>query len=239
MATFTRRCVVDWGATGVAASLYVTVYNGSNTAVVARALVTGEHPTGSGLYYADVTWDNAWTSPRVVWDDGTDYAVEDMPAVNVTHGNGEGVNPDDTLNESIDNVLERLSAGTVRIIGQVVGYDLIIGRGESYNPTVGQTLPFTRATGDTWPSDITGWTITLNARKKGNNQNSGTSTLSATGTVVQATGDNQSFRIDLTAAQTTSLAEGHWTHTITLTNGSNVKTLRGNMRVLPELPVDA
>jgi hypothetical protein len=93
MATFTRRCVVDWGATGVAASLYVTVYNGSNTAVVARALVTGEHPTGSGIYYADITWDTSWTSPRVVWDDGTDYAVEDVPTTNIVKVNGSEVTP--------------------------------------------------------------------------------------------------------------------------------------------------
>lgn len=97
MATFTRRCVVDWGVTGVSASLFRAVYNGSNTAVVARAAVGGEHPASSGIYYADITWDNAWTSPRVVWDDGTNYAVEGDAIADITQINGAaataGVSP--------------------------------------------------------------------------------------------------------------------------------------------------
>src|SRR3954465_11848493 len=85
--TFTRRCIPDWGVTG--ATLFACVYNGSNTAVVARTSTgVAEHPTGSGIYYKDVTWANSWTSPRVVWDDGTNYAVEDMGIADTTQISG-------------------------------------------------------------------------------------------------------------------------------------------------------
>lgn len=247
MATFGDTIYCNYGVTGLAATIRyrVIAWNGSALAEVVNTTVgMTEYPTGSGNYWARVTVNKQWDSPIAIVDDatgmpGTFEIAKILSWSDAFRSGGAEIEYDDTLSDNIDNVLTRLGAGTVRIIGQVVGYDVIIGRGESYNTTVGQTLVFTKATGDSWPSDITGATITLNAAKKANNTNSGTATLQATGTVVTATGDSQSFRVDLTAAETTALAEGRWTHSTTITIGSNVKAIRGNMQVLPELPVDA
>lgn len=241
MATF--AAVISTSAPS-ASALYYTLVRGTAALPTAgtRTLMTARRTVGAtSNWEADITWDASWVNPRIEFDDGvTMWVADGLACVRVVQGSGGEVTFDTDLSDDIAAVLARLGAGTVRIIGQVVNYDLVIGRGESYNTTVGQTLVWTKAAGDTWPTDITGWTVTLNARKKSGNQNTGTATLTvATGTVTQATGDSQAFRVDLTAAQTTGLAEGAWTLSVTLTSGLNVKAIRGNMIVLPELPVDA
>ena len=71
---------VNWGVTGVAATLYYRVLNAANGVVIARAN-TGveESPAGSMIYHVanGISVDPA-VLQRIVWDDGTYYASESL-----------------------------------------------------------------------------------------------------------------------------------------------------------------
>jgi len=97
-------------------------------------------------------------------------------------------------------------------------------RGDSYYNSDNRALTFTNNDG-TWPT-LTGSTITFTASK-------GTASLSVTGTLVDGTGDSKSFYVELSAANTSSLAKGSWDYQITavLSNTHSVTLVRGQMFV--------
>jgi hypothetical protein len=170
-----------------------------------------------------------------------DTAGAIIPGHNVTHAEYEEWTGDTDLADDIATLAARLSAGSITLVGGVIGYDLVIRRGDAYNTTTGRTRIIVKAAGDEWPSDLTGWVISFYGKRKANNASAGDGTIGPiTCAHVTETGDSQSFRIDLTAAQTTALAEGRWTWQAKAVSGLNTNTLcSGNMIVQPELPVDS
>jgi hypothetical protein len=112
--------------------------------------------------------------------------------------------------------------------------------GDAYTAASGQVRDISKADGDQWPTNLTGWTVTLRAAKSENNVNAGTATLQTTLSIIQATGA-QTVRIDdLDAADTAGLAPGEWTYWVTATNAALVNTLRSGVLIVAEAaPVTA
>lgn len=156
------------------------------------------------------------------------------------YNEGAAIDFSTDLEDDIATLAARLSAGSISLVGGVIGYDLVIRRGDAYNSTTGRTRVITKASGDSWPSTLSGWTISFYGRKVSGNTNTGDSTIGPiTCTAGTLTGDSQTFQIDLTAAQTTALAEGRWTWSANAVSALNKNTLAsGNMIVQPEYPAD-
>jgi hypothetical protein len=106
---------------------------------------------------------------------------------------------------------------------------LTIYQGETWTFAEGTHRTLTKQSGDTWPTDLSGYTVTGTITKTASNTNTGTlSTLDFPGTVTQATGGSQSFYLTA-GSSTASLALGEGTRgydlTITAAKGTNVAVL--------------
>ena len=105
-----------------------------------------------------------------------------------------------------------LTSGTVITVEPVQTGVITVVVGDSYLNASSTAISVTKANGAPWPSDLTGMTITFTAKPTDDAVTeypalSGTS-ITATGTVVTATGSSQSVRWDLTATQTAALQYG-------------------------------
>jgi hypothetical protein len=140
-----------------------------------------------------------------------------------------------------NSVATLLAAQTnVTVTSTVRGNTIEVIRGSSYNTTTGRTIAIPIA-GDNWPTDLSGWTITMDCyQTHDSSHNPVTSADTATGvsgTVTQATGDSRAVRIDLTTTITSGLTPGWYKYYIEATNGSNRTTLRtGALHVVDEDP---
>lgn len=185
-----------------------------------------------------ITADTALGSPTAF--DWSHELLLDVTGRVADYNDGDVIDFSTDLEDDIATLAARLSAGSISLVGGVIGYDLVIRRGDAYNSTTGRTRVITKAAGDSWPSTLSGWTITFYGRKVSGNNNTGDSAIGPiTCTAGTLTGDSQTFQIDLTAAQTTALAEGRWTWSANAVNALNKNTLAsGNMIVQPEYPAD-
>lgn len=130
----------------------------------------------------------------------------------------------------IDSNAALISAGGFYVTSRVSNSNLIIWQGETWNHAEGTHETITKGAGETWPTDLTGYTITSTITKTGANNNTGSlSTLAMTCTVTQATGPSQSFYIE-TGTTTANLAIGEGTRGydwhVKAVKGTNEATLR-------------
>jgi len=105
-----------------------------------------------------------------------------------------------------------LTSGTVITVEPVQTGVITVVVGDSYINSTSTAISVAKANGAPWPSDLTGMTITFTAKPTDDAVTeypalSGTS-ITATGTVVTATGSSQKVRLDLTATQTAALQYG-------------------------------
>jgi hypothetical protein len=71
MATINKTISVDWGISGLAATLTYEVVDLSGTSVIGPTAAQTLEVGSSGVYYADLTnWDSTWVG-HVIWTDGT------------------------------------------------------------------------------------------------------------------------------------------------------------------------
>lgn len=214
--------------------LYARVLIGtvaSPTTIVARSAMTAVVTVGATsaweLYVA--AWDNSWANPRVLFDDGADLWYDtDTRVANVAQINGSAADLVATVVVSPGSSVE---VGNYNVTDQ----SFRIRKGDSYGATSGQRITVTKPAGASWPSDLTGWTLTFTASKRSNNDQSGDATLTVTCAHGTETGSSQSFYIDLTAANTDSLATGLYDYDVQASSGVLRNTLVGGlMRVMPE-----
>lgn len=114
---------------------------------------------------------------------GTEYAFETDPARVISGGNIIHLSP--------------VGQGTLRLV-----------KGDSYKTANGRQLDFVKPTGANWPTDLTGATVTLTLNKADNQAAGGDDTQTASGSVVVATGDSQTVRVELATAVTDGLLVG-------------------------------
>jgi hypothetical protein len=113
----------------------------------------------------------------------------------VTAINETGVNVTE-VNGSDVTLLSTLAGAKVYTTARVASGSLTIWQGETWSHTEGTHETIIKQADDTWPSDLSGYTVTSTITKTLANTNSGSlSTLAMPCTVTQATGD-QSFYIE-------------------------------------------
>ncbi len=76
--------------------------------------------------------------------------------------------------------------------------------GDDYSVSSGKPFTVTKSGGAQWPSDLSGWSISLVIQAV----TATSATIDKAGEIVTATGDDQSVRVALTAAETTTLSVG-------------------------------
>ncbi len=177
-----------------------------------------------GIYFADfLEGVPAGTYVPVVFQAGsgvpsstattTDAFIERLPAIQWT-GDAQGGALSSTETDilaRIDSNAALLSAGGFYVTSRVANSNLVIWQGETWDNSAGTAEPITKGAGETWPTDLTGYTITSTITKTAANTNAGTlSTLVMPCTVTQATGASQSFYIQ-TGSTTANLAIGDGT----------------------------
>jgi hypothetical protein len=138
---------------------------------------------------------------------------------------------------TLDAEVAALGQGEVNIISSSpVAQDLsvTIFRGDDYYAADSRPLVWTTSDASTWPT-LTGATITFTAKLSPVNENPGTATVTASGSVITATGANKSVRVELPTASTAGMAVGKHGYTYdvqaTLTNGHKVTLASGTLTV--------
>jgi hypothetical protein len=184
-------------------------------------------PTAAAV--ADAVWDEALSEHATAGSAG---------AALTTASQASGV--------TIDQIVNALGANDLTIISAIANGTVTLYKGDSYG-TAGQTLTFTKPSGAVWPSDLSGYTVTLHmwqTHDADNNPPASPSKLGASGagvagTVTVPTGDSQAVRIDLTTTQTDALEPGIYGFALRAVSGSTTKTLMsGGGRVIDDDPTD-
>jgi hypothetical protein len=189
------------------------------------------HLTPTGYRAAAARYLDALLAPLALTRNPAGYLMADVRQVN-----GADARPEDAAAITDDNLtyilaqLGRLSTAGIAVTDRTGRNSVRITKGDSYRNADGRAILIAMPDGADWPTDLTGWTPTLTARKTAQNFNTGDATFGPiTGTVVTATGDARAVRFDFTAAQTLPLATGvgakgyHlW---VTATSGSQKATL--------------
>lgn len=124
------------------------------------------------------------------------------------------------------------TSATITYTGPVAtSGDVTIVHGDDYNNTDSRALEWSTTDTATWP-DLTAATITLTVKAHAG----GAAELTKTGTVVTPTGATKKVRVELTAANTTSLALGSHKFDVqaTLASGRIATLITGTLNVLPD-----
>lgn len=158
---------------------------------------------------------------------------EDISAVDATAGDAP------TTAEIWGYGDRSLNNGTTRIVSPFQAGSFTVIRGDSYLNADGNERLFTKVSGATWPTDLTGWTITFTCNPTDDLLAADASAVgfTATGAIVTATGDSQAVRVDFTAAQTDTLsvADGGYKYDVQASSGSSRATLEtGFMAVMED-----
>jgi hypothetical protein len=147
--------------------------------------------------------------------------------------------PLDDFSSVITGVSNALAGQTLVPLSPVGRSSLEIVSGDAYLLADGRQLDFVKPPGTNWPTDLTTWAVTLNAKKLPEDASNigSVATLTKGGTVVTATGSAQAVRFQLTSADTTNLVTGSatqgWKFSVVATNGSDRATIvTGLMTVL-------
>ena len=183
------------------------------------ATALGEINSGGGTYDATT--------------DSQEAMAEAIAAVDATAGSAP------TATEIWTHAQRSLTDGAIRVVSPFQSGSFAIVRGDSYLNADGNARSFGKVDGATWPTDLTGWTITFTCNPTDDLLAADPDAVgfSATGTVVTATGDSQAVRIDFTAAQTATLSveDGGYKYDVQASSGSSRATLEtGYMAVLED-----
>lgn len=226
--------------------------HGLQAAMVAFQMQTS---TQLGVIYTRVT--AALTAAgnltgKVIGGGSTPFTGDGVQASNVSGnvngkvlGTGLGVLVDQGV---IANIADSIPLQTASIAAALAGKTLIVqspvGSGslrivaeDAYAAADGRALLWTKPAGANWPSDLTSWTITFTATRTPQSVGTGTTTITANGTVITPTGDSQAVQVELTKTNTTGLAIGSGTQgyvfDVVATNGTDRATLiQGLMSVV-------
>jgi hypothetical protein len=138
--------------------------------------------------------------------------------------------------------VNKITTGRVNVISHVHANDVVINQGETYSSTL-NPLTFTFASGDSWPTDLTSYTITLIATQTHDTTGAtptSPATISQTGSVATATGDSRAVRVGFTAAQSAALTPGLYEYYLKASTGSGGSTVdwlrQGQLRVIDATP---
>jgi hypothetical protein len=183
------------------------------------ATALGEINSGGGTY--DATTDSA------------EAMAEAIAAVDAIAGSAP------TATEIWTHAQRSLTDGAIRVVSPFQSGSFAIVRGDSYLNADGNARSFGKVDGATWPTDLTGWTITFTCNPTDDLLAADPDAIgfTATGTVVTATGDSQAVRIDFTAAQTATLSveDGGYKYDVQASSGNSRATLEtGFMAVLED-----
>lgn len=206
---------VDLGATGTTPGIQIV--NKVTGATLLARTTTGvtEQPSAGGSYdyIPGYTVPSSVTAFKVAWNNSA----------------GAVVASEDYIVTSTAASVVSLLSGTVTVTTPVdTSGDVSIVHGDDYSNTDSRALTWTTEDSLTWPT-LTSATVTFACQVKD-------TTLSVSGTVVQATGANKSVRVELTAAQTGALKVGRGSFDVqaTLTSGRKVTLQRGTLNVLQD-----
>ena len=183
------------------------------------ATALGEINSGGGTY--DATTDSA------------EAMAEAIATVDATAGSAP------TATEIWTHAQRSLTDGAIRVVSPFQSGSFAIVRGDSYLNADGNARSFGKVDGATWPTDLTGWTITFTCNPTDDLLAADPDAIgfSATGTVVTATGDSQTVRVDFTAAQTATLSveDGGYKYDLQASSGNSRATLEtGYMAALED-----
>lgn len=207
--TYSADFQIDLGSALSGLALTATITTMAGAALASGVSGWTEYPAASGVYWGTYSSFADGVSYRVIWLNGS------------TLVSSTTVSPSDARVQASVDVDEAAIAATVSaavtaavnsgaIASALAAYlsgapititspvaasgDVEIVRGDDYSALDGRALEWTNAAG-TWP-DLTGATITFTAKA------SGSTTFTAPGSVVVATGAGQKVRVQLSAAQT-------------------------------------
>lgn len=206
----TVYAVAEGFASGLTGTIGIRVLNNATGATTTARTTSGisESPASSGRYVATLTAPSSDGAYSVLWDTGS-------------------VSPSTIVSEELNvgTTLASLGSqisGTVTVSSPVANTgDVTLVHGDDYSNTDSRALSWTTDDASEWPT-LTGASVTFAGRVKD-------TSLSTSGTVVQATGANKSVRVELTAAQTGVLKVGRGLYDVqaTLSSGRKVTLQRG------------
>lgn len=184
----------------------------------ADATALAEINSGGGSY--DATTDSA------------EAMAEAIATVDATAGSAP------TATEIWTHAQRSLTDGAIRVVSPFQSGSFAIVRGDSYLNADGNARSFGKVDGATWPTDLTGWTITFTCNPTDDllETDSDAVGFTATGTVVTATGDSQAVRFDFTAAQTGALTPsvGGYKYDVQASKGNSRVTLETGVLTVVE-----
>jgi hypothetical protein len=128
------------------------------------------------------------------------------------------------------DITAALSGYSVTVVSPIAASGAItIVRGDDYSNADSRALSWTDD-GSTWP-DLTGATITFGAKNRLGNQ-----TVTATGSVIVATGTGKTVRVELAAADTATKTAGTWAFDVqaSLASGRDVTLATGTMTLVED-----
>jgi hypothetical protein len=210
--------------------------NETTTPIVTGTMALLDASNTDGFYSEQVT-----LSAANGFENGKCYCIRIQGVVSSVTGAKVDTFQVGYASEIANSVASSLAAQThVTVTSTIQGDTITVHRGSSYNTTTGRTIPITIG-GDTWPTDLTSWTITMDAyQTHDSSHNPPTSPDSATGisgVATTMTGDSRAVRIDLTTTITSGLTPGWYKYYVEATNGSNRTTLRtGVLHVVDDDP---
>lgn len=169
--------------------------------------VASEAPTDPLVWTGEL----GWSGTAVVGV--SDLASASDPMTNAASGYAAG---------TLGGVISSIRTGLVNFVSALgAGGTVEMVQGQDYSATIGNSLDWVIPSGASWPSDLTGYTITVVIKVQGTDK-------TFTGSVVTATGTSRTVRLELTAAQSATVTanEGSgWRYSVKATSGSVVVEL--------------
>lgn len=236
--------------------------SGSVGSIGTNGITAASLATDASAEIADAVWDEAQSGHVSAGTFGSKinsltFTAANHLDVNVLKVGGQTatasatVNFDDiTVAGDFGTQLAAIQASTdlittqrILTISHVSAENVTLNQGETYSSTL-NPLVFTLASGDSWPTDLSGYTITLIGNQvedtSGNTPTSPAS-ISQTGTVTQATGSSRAVRVDFTAVQTAALTPGLYEFYLRAQSGSGTGAIvdwlrQGQLRVIDATP---
>jgi hypothetical protein len=163
-------------------------------------------------------------------------------------GGGSGGTLSDEQDAKLNSIYTatgQLTLGVRPVVTPVQPGSITLVQGDSYLNADGNPILVARAANAPWPTDLTGWTVTLGIEPTdatlADPDSEDAQPLTVTGAVVTATGDDQAVRFDLTAAQTAALpvpsggGAAAYRYSVRVGSGSRRVTIeRGTVTILED-----
>lgn len=214
---FLRRLLYDRSTSRLAA---ITDYEGSTGKLTVRDIGTDDGDWGL----------NPSAGDDIYILNGIDFWHDVERELTSARGAGDPLAnpvPGDYEDGSAGAALARLAGASVQTVSPISadGELLRLVRGDSYLADNNRSIRFVKGAGSNWPADLSGWTPWLTIRTT-------LSPVEVEGSVITATGDNQSVRFELAPDDSNSLSAGSWTFTVSLINGDDVVTIIGGQAIV-------